>query len=70
MDKSMKVVPKLDRVLVPYSRTIKELKEKQEAAPYHSFCFCKEKKERHSRNNILNTDFGGRSKLFADFRFS
>jgi len=56
IDKSMKVVPKLDRVLVPYSRTIKELKEKQEAGLYHLF-FCKEKKERHSRNNILKHRF-------------
>jgi len=70
MDKSIKIVPQLDQVLMPNSRTFKELKEKQEVDPYHSFL---QRKERHSRNNILKHSFflgGGGSQLFADFHFS
>jgi hypothetical protein len=37
MDKSIKSVPQLDQVLIPSSRTFKELKEKQESGPYNSF---------------------------------
>lgn len=45
MDKRIKVVPQLDQVLMPYSRTFKELKEKQEAGPHHSFFFAKKRKK-------------------------
>jgi len=65
MDKSIKIVPQLDQVLMPNSRTFKELKEKQEVDPYHSFL---QRKERHSRNNILKHSLGGDS-IIRGFSF-
>jgi len=69
MEKRIKVVPQLDQVLMPYSRTFKELKEKQEAGPHHSFCKeKKEKKKERQTRNILKHRFGGGS-IIRGFSF-